>query len=201
MLVTQPRIDVVRTRVYRTSALTTAEVEANFAELEAEIHRRFAQEGDEAGRVRFQRQADLRYHGQEHTVSVPVGGGEPVVAQIETDFHAAHERLYTFRLPDTPVEFVNFHVAGFRQVTVPKITRLGTSGRSASRPAGAQRLVDFDVDGVHPTLIYEREQLPAGFSAAGPLIVEEAAATTLVHPGQSLEIDIYGNLVIHLKSG
>jgi N-methylhydantoinase A len=60
-------------------------------------------------------------------------------------------------------------------------------------------LVDFDVDGIHETAIYEREQLPAGFSATGPLIVEEPAATTLVHPGQRLEVDEVGNLVIYLK--
>lgn len=201
MLVTQPRIDVVRTRVYRTSAITVAEVAANFAELETEVRSRFAQDGDEAGAIRFQRQADLRYHGQEHTVSVPVGADRLTVAQIEADFHIAHERLYTFQLPDTPVEFVNFHVAGFRHVATPRIARLEANGRLASRPTGRQRRVDFDVDGVHQTVIHEREQLPVGFTAVGPLIVEEPAATTLVHPGQSLEVDAYGNLVIHMKSG
>jgi len=62
------------------------------------------------------------------------------------------------------------------------------------------RLVDFDLAGVHETAVYNRDQLPAGFTAAGPLIVEEPASSTLVHPGQSLMVDYYGNLEIHLKA-
>jgi N-methylhydantoinase A len=201
MLVTQPRADVVQTRVSRTNRISAAELEADFAKLEEKVRSRYAQDEEAAPPVSFQRKADLRYHGQEHTVSVGVGAGPPDVAQIESDFHAAHEKLYTFRLPDTPVEFVNFHVAGFRQVRTPEIARLSDAerGRPAQRPDRPRRPVDFDVDGVHETVIYERGQLPAGFTASGPLIVEEPAATTLVHPGQSLVVDPYGNLVIHLK--
>ena len=200
MLVTQPRADVVQTRVSRTSAIGAAEVEARFAELEEAVRSRFAQDGEGDGPLMFQHKADLRYHGQEHTVPVPVGANPLSVPQIESDFHAAHERLYTFRLADTPVEFVNFHVAGFRQARTPEIARWEADGRSAGRSEAARRRVDFDMDGVYETVIYERDELPAGFTAAGPLIVEEPAATTLVHPGQSLTVDPYGNLVIHLKA-
>jgi N-methylhydantoinase A len=200
MLVTQPRADAVQTRVCRASRVSAAELEANFVKLEQVVGSRFSQDGQAGEIVNFQRKADLRYHGQEHTVPVFVGASPLDVSQIERDFHAAHERLYTFRLPDTPVEFVNFHVAGIRQVRTPEIARLRQNGRSANQVDRRRRQVDFDVDGMHATVIYEREQLPAGFTAAGPLIVEEPAATTLVHPGQSLAVDQYGNLVIHLKS-
>ncbi|MCB0154302.1 MAG: hydantoinase/oxoprolinase family protein, partial [Anaerolineae bacterium] len=204
MLVTQPRIDLVRTRVYRTSEIDAAEVAANFEALEAEVRARFAQDGElgEPGEpgdgLTFQRRADLRYHGQEHTVSVPVVGGTTEVARIEQDFHAAHERMYTFRLADTPVEFVNFHVAGFQQVRRPEIRPLNGNGPVGEPPGAEKRLVDFDVDGVHETVIYKRDQLPVGFTAPGPLIVEEPASTSLVHPGQRLVVDPYGNLVIYL---
>lgn len=200
MLVTQPRLDLVRTRVYRTHSVTGAEVEANFAELEALAQDRLAEEGEGQESIFFQRKADLRYHGQEHTVSVNVGSNPLSVAQIEQDFHAAHERLYTFRLADTPVEFVNFHAAAFRQVGLPEIARPDLPGlKNLEGLSLHRRLVDFDIDGIHETTIYEREQLPIGFTAVGPLIVEEPAATTLVHPGQSLEVDEVENLVIHLK--
>ena len=36
-------------------------------------------------------------------------------------------------------------------------------------------------------------------SARGPLVVDEPTTTTLVHPGQTLEVDDYGNLVIWLR--
>lgn len=198
MLVTQPRIDLVRTQVYRTSEIDSPQVEANFQALEAELQARFAQEGAAGEAVMFQRKSDLRYHGQEHTVSVPVSSPAPAVAAIEQDFHAAHERLYTFQLADTPIEFVNFHVAGFLRVRRPEVKRLERKGHSV-RVDTEKRQVDFDVDGVHETTIFKRDQLPAGFTARGPLIVEEPASTTLVHPGQHLEVDEYANLVVHLS--
>jgi N-methylhydantoinase A len=196
MLVTQPRLDLVRTRVYRTNTISAAEAETNFTELEALAQSRLAEDGDGEGQLFFQRKADLRYHGQEHTVAVGVGSNPLSVAEIEQNFHTAHERLYTFRLADTPVEFVNFHVAAFQQVRTPEIAPLNHKEHRNNPAERAQRLVDFDVDGVHQTLVYEREQLPIGFTGAGPLIVEEPAATTLVHPGQRLEVDRLGNLVI-----
>jgi N-methylhydantoinase A len=199
MLVTQPRIDLVRTRVYRTTEIDAATVEANFQTLAAEVQGRFAHEGVAGESIVFQRRADLRYHGQEHTVSVPVSSPAPDLAQIEQDFHAAHERMYTFRLAGTPIEFVNFHVAGFLQVRQPQINRIAADNQSRHQPEAGMRRVDFDVDGVQETVVYKRDQLLAGFARPGPLIVEEPAATTLVHPGQHLEVDAYGNLVIYLE--
>ena len=196
MLVTQPRIDLVRTRVYRTTDLTAEMVTDHFTALETEVQNRFATDGED-GPLIFQRSADLRYHGQEHTVAVSVTRETPNIQQIEQDFHIAHERMYTFQLSDTPIELVNFHTTGFRQVRTPEVTQLKPNGRSQA-PAATSRPVDFDVDGVHDTTIYQRDQLPASFRAKGPLIVEEPASTTLVHPGQSLEVDPYGNLVIQI---
>ncbi len=196
MLVTQPRIDLVRTQVHRTTEITPEMLAENFTSLEAEVQGRFEADG-EGGAITFQRSADLRYHGQEHTVSVPVGQTELDIKQIEQDFHIAHEKMYTFQLPDTPIELVNFHVAGLRDVRRPDIAEI-TTANDTPPPTTQTRQVDFDIDGVHETAIYQRSQLPIGFTAEGPLIVEEAASTTLVHPGQSLEVDTYGNLVIHL---
>jgi N-methylhydantoinase A len=56
--------------------------------------------------------------------------------------------------------------------------------------------VDFDQDGVHTCVVYERGRLPAGFTADGPLLVEEPTSTTLVHPHQTLCVEPHGNLVI-----
>ncbi len=199
MLVTQPRVDVVRTRLYQSSEVRPAELEVIYADLEASVVDRFAQDGDQDGLLIFQRKADLRYRGQEHTVPVLVGADPLDIVKIEADFHDAHERLYTFRLPDTPVEFVNFHLIGYRQVPTPQLSPIRAKSPKGDVHEAGRRLVDFDVDGLHDTVIYAREQLPAGFSAAGPLIVEEPAATTLVHPGQSLSVDSFGNLTVHLK--
>ncbi len=33
---------------------------------------------------------------------------------------------------------------------------------------------------------------------SGPAIVEETTSTTVIHPNQSLEVDIYGNLLVKI---
>ena len=70
------------------------------------------------------------------------------------------------------------------------------AGGVASPEPKGRRLVDFDVDGVHETAVLQREDLPAGFAAEGPLVIEEETTTALVHPGQEVGVDAYGNLVI-----
>ena len=41
--------------------------------------------------------------------------------------------------------------------------------------------------------------LLAGNVIAGPALIEEHASTTVVHPGDRLEVDAFGNLVIDIR--
>ena len=51
-------------------------------------------------------------------------------------------------------------------------------------------------DGFVEARIFERDGLLCGNAIEGPAIVEEPFHTTLVMPGQSLEVDQFGNLII-----
>jgi N-methylhydantoinase A len=146
----------------------------------------------------FQRFADMRCLGQEHTVKVPIPGGrlkEKEMAEINERFHQLHEHAYTFRL-ESPVELVNFHLTALGQVEKPKITHLNKDkARSAKEAFKGERQVLFD-KGFLATPTYERDLLPAGATLSGPVIIEEPAATTVVFPGQRLSVDEYGFLHI-----
>ena len=48
----------------------------------------------------------------------------------------------------------------------------------------------------HKAQVLIREELPTGFAADGPLIVEEQSATTVVPPGWRLTVDERVNLII-----
>jgi N-methylhydantoinase A len=69
--------------------------------------------------------------------------------------------------------------------------------RPAGKPSGS-REVYFHGHDLTDTPIYRREELPAGFSAAGPMIVEEVSSTTVVHPGQTLNMHPSGLMTIDL---
>jgi N-methylhydantoinase A len=199
MLATEPRRDLIQTRVRPTSAVDDGEVAGLFAAMEAELGSALAREGRNDAPIAMIRGADMRYAGQDHTVKVPIGNGA-TVSHIEADFHALHRKQYTFELPDSPIEFVNYHVTALQQVRKPAVAEIASSGRSAERAFEGERRVDLDVFGIRKAPVYDRDRLPAGFQRLGPLIVEEQASTTLVYPDQTLEVDRYGNLIVHPRT-
>jgi N-methylhydantoinase A len=46
------------------------------------------------------------------------------------------------------------------------------------------------------TPIYDRASLPSGGRISGPAVIEEFGSTTVVFPGQDVEVDPHGILVI-----
>lgn len=129
-------------------------------------------------------------------MTVPVDLYAPDVERILVEYHEAHEKAFTFRLDDTPVEFVTYRLSAHARVPKLELKPITPDGRSVDAACKGIRNVDFAEDGRHETSIYERSRLPPGASLAGPLIVEEATSTTVVHPGQSLRVDDFGFLRI-----
>jgi N-methylhydantoinase A len=198
MLMTDLRNDYIRTMVIRTDQIEPAELSDVFGEMEKEAAEELATAKMDEDQMIFQRFADMRCLGQEHTVKVPIPGGrlkEKEMAEINERFHQLHEHAYTFRL-ESPVELVNFHLTALGQVEKPKITHLNKDkARSAKEAFKGERQVLFD-KGFLATPTYERDLLPAGATLSGPVIIEEPAATTVVFPGQRLSVDEYGFLHI-----
>jgi N-methylhydantoinase A len=64
-------------------------------------------------------------------------------------------------------------------------------------PRRSTRRVLFE-EGWFETPVLDRESLPVGFHMEGPLIVEEAYATTVVPPEATLEVDPLGLLDIEV---
>jgi len=194
MALGEPRADAAQTRVVLLSVEAETELEAVFAALEREAAGRLLAEGVPAATIRCERSADMRYRGQEHAVRVPVPPGAVRADAIAASFDALHRRKYTFDLAGEPAEVVTCHVAAFGgRWRLPQAPQ--RAQRRSPLPKGRRR-VDFDADGVHEAAVYERSDLPAGFEAAGPLVVEDETTTVLVHPGQVLEVDEHANLLI-----
>ena len=61
-------------------------------------------------------------------------------------------------------------------------------------PVGERRVLF--VAGEAATPIHRRDDLRAGHTLAGPVLVEESASVTLVEPGQRLTVDPWGHLLI-----
>jgi N-methylhydantoinase A len=194
MLMSDLRHDLVQTHFAR-------EADAGvWLELEERLRTTFTEDGVGSERLAFERSADMRYAGQEHTVNVPVPAGElgePERQEIARRFHELHEQLYTFR-QDSPIEFVNFRLTGFGAVSKPELRTIASNGGAQSAFKGS-RDVDFDELGRHESSIFERALLGAGAELEGPAVIEEPAASTVVFPGQQLRVDELGNLIVETR--
>jgi N-methylhydantoinase A len=101
---------------------------------------------------------------------------------------------YSFRL-DAPLEIVSLRVTATAPPGPPIAWHGDAPGGSA--PPHAERLVDLDPHGGLTVVpVVSRAGLAAEEVLTGPCVVEEAAATTLVLPGQSVRCDSTGNLVV-----
>ncbi|GEB38523.1 5-oxoprolinase [Gluconacetobacter liquefaciens] len=161
---------------------------------------RFIEEGIPAERVRHQVLVKLRYMNQEHAIEVPLAAG-PVdaasLAQLLRDFHNAYEREYTYRL-DSGVEIVGLHLIASAEVGRLEVMPLPVTGAVLSDAVKGRRLVDYATDGIHEATVYDAERLEPGMTFAGPAIIEDPGTTIVVHPGNGVTIDAYGNTHIEL---
>ena len=195
MLVTEPRRDFVQTALTRASDMKLERVRNLFADLVREAEHYFrSDEGLKTDGFRFDHAIDLRYLGQEHSVTVPVNIESASVATILDDFHAAHEHAFTFRLADTPVEFVNFRLTATAKIATPALKPINAEGRSVAKALKSKRVVDLGDDGRVEAKVYDRDLLPPGTVLDGPCIIEEASSTTIVHPDQQMRVDELGFL-------
>ncbi|WP_210526653.1 hydantoinase/oxoprolinase family protein [Rubellimicrobium arenae] len=172
-------------------------IEARFTDLEDKARAQFEAERIPAGKVRFLRYGKFRYQNQEHTVEVPIEG--PVtddrLAAIAADFHAAYEREYTYRLP-APVEMVGLHLVASAEVGKLTLKAQPLTEEAASSASKGRRNVDYALDGIHEAEIYDGERLKPGMRFDGPAIVEDPGTTVVIHPGNHVEVDAWGNLHI-----
>ena len=202
MLMTDVRHDYIQTNIRRMNEVNAEELNSMWESLVAQADEQFAREGIGKENVVYSFIADMRYMGQEHTVKVkvpPLPWTEETKEEIINRFHDTHEHFYTFRLPDTPTEIVNLHLVAYGRLTKPELAEIAPHEGDVKEAVKEVRKVYFTDDGWMDTPIYDREALGSGVVLEGPVIVEEAAASTVVAKGQKLTVDTYGNLIIETE--
>jgi N-methylhydantoinase A len=190
MLHTDIRHDLNQTFYKALDGLEAAAVDEIYDGLAAEGRAVLRSEEVAEPQMYVARSADMRYVGQEYSVNVAVG--EPAdLAAVEAAFHDAHRARYGHATPSAPVEFVNLRLAAMGRLA---------RGADGFEPGDGElvleaRPVVFDGDATE-TSIVQRRHLRPGAALAGPVVVEEETATTVVPPGWRVDTDQLGNLRI-----
>ncbi|WP_149535986.1 hydantoinase/oxoprolinase family protein [Siccirubricoccus phaeus] len=157
-----------------------AGLEAGFAALEAEAAAWFAQEAVAEADRSTQRRALLRYEEQGFELAVPWPAAADPRAALAEGFAAAHRGLYGFDLPGVAIEIVTLRVEAAGRLPAPTMPA-PQGGEGAELGTQALRRPE----GVVQARILDRARLAAGATFAGPAILTQLDATTLVPPGWS----------------
>lgn len=201
MMMSDLRRDYFVTRLGSMEPGAAEGIEAAFAATEDAVRAQFAAEGIAADKVVFARFGKFRYQNQEHTVEVPLSPEavtDADLSRIADDFHAAYEREYTYRL-DAPVEMVGLHVIARAEVGKLQLKERPLGPVDASSALKGHRAVDYALEGVHEAAIYDGTRLAPGMGFVGPAIIEDPGTTIVVHPGNDVRVDGYGNIRIALQ--
>jgi N-methylhydantoinase A len=142
--------------------------------------------------------ADMQFQGQSHILPVAVPTTEITRAELRAAFEAAYWKRFGVALPEIRPVLVNLHTAVIGR---RKPVELASIAAAQPEPTLAEarrttRRVWFAEGGWLETPIYVRERLPAAARFTGPAIVEQLDCTTVVEPGNSVEVDPIGNLIV-----
>jgi N-methylhydantoinase A len=191
------RTDHIVTKVMHEETIDLADVAARYAALEREATATLRRDGIEASRIRLVREADIRYAGQSMEVRVTAPGGavdKAFLSGLIGAFNAAHLKTFGYNYAGRQkIELVNLCVSGFGVIERPGMPKLA---RRASNPVPKSSRAVYFGTRFQDTPVYDRTLLPSGGRVDGPAVVEEFGSTTVVFPGQYVEIDPHGILVI-----
>ncbi|MEA3038771.1 MAG: hypothetical protein QOE79_1284 [Sphingomonadales bacterium] len=179
----------------RQRSLAGATLETVLDELAAEAEAALRAQGVEERTLR--RRAALRYEGSDTALEVEVGEG------MEAAFEAAHLTRFGFASPETPV-VIETAIVEATEKSSP--SELGEGDQA--KPGGGE-----DADSAPPPPpcgggppprgklwedfpVLDRSTLSPGARIAGPALIIDPSATTVVEPGWRAEVDARLNLIL-----
>ncbi len=204
LLTADLKYDAIRTQFQVSTACDLDRVNRDFADMEAQLTERLADDGISASNVTFSRSSDLRYVGQGYELKVPFPDGiidAAGLAEVWTTFHKVHAAEYGHSFEASPIEVVNL-----------RVTAIGSHSKLEKLPARSGGSLDdallytrdsiFREDGALKTFetsVYRRDALPVGTTFDGPAILLQKDSTTVVPPGATAQVDPSGSLIITLE--
>ena len=200
MLLSDFRRDLVQSRFVRLDEVDIAQLRQWFAELEAQGTAAVEEARLETRRLVLTRSLDMRYVGQEHavTVDVPLSVfSRQGKAGIKKHFDELHKERYGRGSPEEPAEIVSIRSTVTGMMRKPRLATIARGSRTpVAAAATGSRRVFFPDKGWVKCPTWRRDALKAGNRILGPALIEEHASTTVVQPGDTLQVDDYGNLLI-----
>jgi N-methylhydantoinase A len=200
MLMADLKHDYVQTFVRELADTTGVEIADAFAVLEKSATDTLREEGAKPEQIVLRRFLDMRYRGQEYTLPVPVTEDLRTLTDfgaVRSRFDQLHQEHYGHSAPKEPVMMVNLRLSalGKFENNLPA----ASAWRDEDRGLRSRRPVIFESKPMDCP-IYLRSGFKSGDRIDGPAVIEEVGATILVYPGDKMQVNEFGHLVIELLS-
>jgi N-methylhydantoinase A len=193
MLLADERHDFIRTVYTDLANLDFKTLNAVHDEMAAEAKKSLRH----SNKAEWQIALDLRYVGQEFTLSVPVSRDAIKKGdrqKIRAAFDALYEHRYAHKSPDEPVEMVNIRLAAVGKR--PKLRFPKLAKRGAAKPSRRRDVFLGDPRKAVSCPIYQRSELGAGARIKGPALIEEHGTTTVLFEKDRCTVAPSGELII-----
>jgi len=166
-------------------------LDAIYIDLTASARKQILAQDVEEKNIEVRQRIHVRYEGTDSALIVDDGSD----AQIKARFEAAYRMRYSFLMEHKAllVEAVSVEVIG--KSGEAAAASFGFEARSGS-PKQAETVRMYSGGAPHDTPVFVREQLIPGDKVAGPAIIAEKNATTIVEPGWQAEVSQLNHLVL-----
>ena len=199
MLQTSVRHSYLKSEVGVLSRFPTGRMNDLFRELREQALAEASEEGFAHEAVKLTRLLDLRYPHQGYTLPVacPADITDADKARLKHAFDEVHLQVYGQSAPKEDAEIVTFRLQA--EIEVPRLELPALAhgdGRAERALKGERPLFDIDENRFVRATVYDRQALMAGDRIAGPAIIDQFDATTVLLGGQTATVDDTATLII-----
>jgi N-methylhydantoinase A len=198
------RHDLVETHIFAYASDDAERAAATALRLSEAAGRLLAADGVPPSKRSIEIRVEARYAGQSYELPIAYDYRDAGAwMRLADDFHGAHRRRFGHSDSEAPIEIVGFGATAIGKVDTPELPALAPG--VPSPPAAAQvaaRDVFFEGDAVGEAggwvraPIFDRDKLRADNVVAGPAVIEEVSATTVLYPGDRARVHGNGALLV-----
>ncbi len=201
LLMSDVKHDYVRSRLSRLDNVSAADLVKVFDELESLARAELNGEGFGADRMDIERALDMRYAGQGYEITIPCEHSlhAESIAGLRRRFDETHKQMFGHTAPHEPVEIVSYRLRGVGRVPQVKLPAYEPAGHKLNDALLEIRRARFNGETVDCP-VYQRDLIDVGVSFAGPAIVEQLDATTVIPIGRQVRVDHFKNMLIDIAN-
>lgn len=196
MLVAAPTRDYSQTIMLN---LTAANQAALLVAVHADLARRALADMSAAGyppdQLTLPCRLDMRYVGQSHELSVPAPADLTDLRALAVAFHQAHQQRYGYSQPDAAAEIVTIRLSAIAAAP-PPTWHAPANDQTHQETRLGRKQVWFRPGAPTVTPLLGRARLRSGDTFAGPAILLQYDATTVIPPGWLGQVVQHGHLLL-----